>query len=91
MKWDHRTIVLKFSERTSTSNAKNLVQGLDNENEAILKLLGMQGWELVTVVPFSAGGFSATGQGIFSASQAKTNAAIAFLKKKITTKAKKTE
>jgi hypothetical protein len=76
MTWEHATAVLRFKEKSFAMTRKEVVQGLDDDSAATLQTLGAQGWELVTVLPFSTGGV-----GMFSNATAKTDAAISFLKR----------
>ena len=81
MKWAHKSAILRFTVKVSVESGSDLLQGLDEASHRVLEEAGKNGWEMVSVVPFSAGAFSASGKGIFSTSQSQTNAVIAFFKK----------
>ncbi len=81
MKWEHKSIVLRFTSKVPQDSGSDFLQGLDEESYKVLQEAGVSGWEMVSVVPLSAGAFSASGKGIFSASQSHTNAVIAFFKR----------
>jgi hypothetical protein len=76
--WEHATAVLRFKEKAFAMTRKEVVQGMDDESAMSLAELGKDGWELVAVLPFSSGS-----AGLFSNSQAKTDAAIAFFKRPV--------
>jgi hypothetical protein len=74
-KFQHMTIVLRFKEKALALTRKGVLQGIAEEDEAKLEMLGKEGWELVSTVPFSTGG---TG---FLSSAMKTDSVLAFLKR----------
>lgn len=83
MKFDHTSLIIKFSEKVSKDADMGDFQGIDEKSRTTIKEMGNNGWEMVSVLPFSAGAFSASGAGIFSASQSQASAAIVFFKKSI--------
>lgn len=75
-KWEHKTMVMKFSEKGFAISRKDVFQGLNEESQKLLTEVGEEGWELVSVIPVSTGG-----AGFFSSTQAKTDAALGFFKR----------
>ena len=77
--FQHATAVLRFKEKGFALSRKELLQGLDEESAKHLADLGIAGWELVSAVPFSSGGGSLS----FTGSANKTDAVLAFFKRRI--------
>ena len=76
-KFEHFTMVLRFNEKAFALTLKDVLQGIAEEDQAKLGLLGKEGWELVSTVPFSTGG-----SGMFTSAM-KTDSVLAFLKRQI--------
>ena len=68
MKFEHTSVVLHLDEKNFTLGSKDVLQGLSAESKSVLSNLGDEGWELVSVLPYSRG-------------FGDTNALIAFLKR----------
>lgn len=71
MKFQHASVVLRLDEKSFTLTSKDVLQGLSSESKRVLGDLGDEGWELVSVVPYSRE-FGAT------------NAVLAFFKRPAT-------
>jgi hypothetical protein len=77
--FQHATVILHFKEKGFAMNRKDLLEGLDGESAGQLDQMGSEGWEMVAAVPFSSGGASMS----FTGSANKTDAVLAFFKRRI--------
>ena len=77
--FQHATAVLRFKEKGFAMSRKELLQGLDEESAKHLADLGAAGWELVSAIAFSSGGGSLS----FTGSASKTDAVLAFFKRRV--------
>jgi hypothetical protein len=68
MKFEHDSAVLHLEEKNFTLGSKGVLQGLSAESKMIVGKYGDDGWELVSVLPYSRG-------------FGDTNALIAFFKR----------
>jgi hypothetical protein len=68
MKFEHASAVLQLEEKNFTLTGRDVLQGLATESKSVLNNLGNDGWELVSVLPYSRG-------------FGDTNALIAFFKR----------
>jgi hypothetical protein len=55
-KFEHTTVLLQFAKKTFATSKKDVLTGLAPESANTLTELGSEGWELVSVLPYSAGG-----------------------------------
>lgn len=75
IKFEHTTLVLNFARKAMGLTRKDLLQGLSSESEKAFKDAGESGWELVSVVPYAAGGLAIGGM------SAATDSALGFFKR----------
>jgi hypothetical protein len=50
--FQHKCVVLHIELKNFTLMSKDALQGLTSESDEILRKLGEEGWELVSVVPY---------------------------------------
>ena len=74
-RFDHTVVVLHFDRRGFALTRSDILQGLTEESSAQLRKLGDEGWELVTVLPYSIG------KAGFFDSSTQTDAALGFFKR----------
>lgn len=55
-KFEHTTVVLNFEKRTFAMTSRGVCQGLSEESAKELVKMGEEGWELVSVLPYTTGG-----------------------------------
>ena len=79
-RFEHTVLVLQLSQKAVSLSRKGVLQGLSDESAAEMRQLGSEGWELVSVLPFTTGGV-----GMFSSAAPRTDAALAFFKRTIST------
>ena len=68
VKFQHTSVVLRLDEKNFSLTSKDVLQGLSAESKKVLGDFGDEGWELVSVVPYSRG-------------LGDTNAVLAFFKR----------
>lgn len=78
LRFQYRSVVLSFDKKAIALSRANVLQGLKPESATELDRLGLEGWELVSVVPYQDGSV-----GMFSNSKPSTDAALAFMKRAI--------
>ncbi len=76
-KYEHTSVVLHFEKKNFAVTRGDVLQGLASKSASALAELGIEGWELVSVVPYARGG-------AFILGEAGTDAALAFLKRSAT-------
>jgi phage FluMu protein Com len=76
-RYEHTAVVLHFDRKSFAMTRTDLLQGLTGESIVQLDMLGEEGWELVTVLPYTSG---RTGLSVFS-STTETDAAMGFFKR----------
>lgn len=74
--FDHAVLVLQLSKKAISASRTGVLQGLTEQSAAEMRQLGREGWELVSVLPFSTGGV-----GLFSSAAPATDAVLAFFKR----------
>jgi hypothetical protein len=74
IKFEHTTVLLHFAKKTFAATKKGVLAGLEPESEKAIQELGNEGWELISVLPYSAGGD-------FLQISAGTHAALGFFKR----------
>lgn len=75
-KYEHTSVVVHFEKKNFAVTRSEVLQGLAAESASALAKLGIEGWELVSVVPYSRGG-------AFILGEAGTDAALAFMKRSV--------
>ena len=56
MKYEHTTCILNFEKKSGFSASRSgVLEGLSPESANHLAELGAEGWELVSVLPYSSG------------------------------------
>lgn len=73
-KFEHTSVVLHFEKKSFSLTRSGVLQGLAEKSATALAELGIEGWELVSVVPYARGG-------AFVPGEAGTDVALAFLKR----------
>ena len=76
-RFEHTAVVLHFDRKSFAMTRTDLLQGLTSESIVQLDMLGEEGWELVSVLPYTSG---RTGLSVFS-STTETDAALGFFKR----------
>ena len=76
-RYEHTAVVLHFDRKSFAMTRTDLLQGLTSESIVQLDMLGEEGWELVSVLPYTSG---RTGLSVFS-STTETDAAMGFFKR----------
>jgi hypothetical protein len=77
--FEHTTAVFRFKTKGYAESRADLLEGIDEASASVLEGMGAEGWEMVSVVPFSSGGASLS----FTGSLAKTDAVLAFFKRMV--------
>ncbi|HTR41497.1 MAG TPA: hypothetical protein VMH87_07765 [Pseudomonadales bacterium] len=77
IKYEHLAVVLHFDRKKFAITRTDLLQGLTDESNAQLHLLGEEGWELVSVLPYTTGRAALS---MFT-STTETDAAMGFFKR----------
>ena len=75
-RYEHIAIVLHFEKKGIAMTRQDVLQGLSPDSSSQLHELGNQGWELVSVIPYTTGGI-----GFWSNTSARSDAALAFFKR----------
>jgi hypothetical protein len=70
IKFQHASTVLHLEEKNFTLMSRDVLEGLSAESQRVLGKFGDEGWELVSVLPYSRGGGG-------------TTAVIAFFKRSV--------
>jgi hypothetical protein len=76
-RYEHMVVVLQFDRKAFAMTRDGLLQGLTGDSLAQLNMLGDDGWELISVLPYTSG---RTDISIFS-HRTETDAAMGFLKR----------